>query len=303
MVLNYYSMLSKAIQGKDAAARQRLYNEARALVARLRGGPDRTEEDIAAQADALESAISQIEADVAASYREETGSERLDSILSTGPNWGRIAAIVLAAIAIIGLSASAYWYVTALGGRTAIESASAPSRQSKRTNIDPVVEDLKPGVDGGSSAEVLPFSLQRQVMYYRTTVVPGSIVVDRENRFLYLIQPDNSARRYGIGISQECLRPGSLFRIASKVEWPEWRYSAGDTKSTGVTAQILAGGPGNPLGARALLLDQPGLLIHGTNSPKTIGHLVATGCIRLVNDDVEDLYRRVSLDTKVIFRN
>src|SRR5277367_4644308 len=138
MVLNYYSMLSKAIQGKDAAARQRLYNEARALVARLRGGPDRTEEDIAAQADALESAISQIEADVAASYREETGSERLDSILSTGPNWGRIAAIVLAAIAIIGLSASAYWYVTALGGRTAIESASAPSRQSKRTNIDPV---------------------------------------------------------------------------------------------------------------------------------------------------------------------
>ena len=63
------------------------------------------------------------------------------------------------------------------------------------------------------------------------------------------------------------------------------------------------GRPGNPLGARALLLDQPGLLIHGTNSPRTIGHLVATGCIRLVNDDVEDLYRRVSLDTKVIFRN
>jgi lipoprotein-anchoring transpeptidase ErfK/SrfK len=99
------------------------------------------------------------------------------------------------------------------------------------------------------------------------------------------------------------LRPGSLFRIASKVEWPEWRYSAGDTKSASVGAQILKGGPGNPLGARALLLDQPGLLIHGTNSPKTIGHLVATGCIRLVNDDVEDLYRRVSLDTKVIFRN
>jgi lipoprotein-anchoring transpeptidase ErfK/SrfK len=165
------------------------------------------------------------------------------------------------------------------------------------------VEDLKPGVDGGSSAEVLPFSLQRQVTYYRTTVVPGSIVVDRENRFLYLIQPDNSARRYGIGISQECLRPGSLFRIASKVEWPEWRYSASDTKSASVATQILAGGPGNPLGARALLLDQPGLLIHGTNSPRTIGHLVATGCIRLVNDDVEDLYRRVSLDTKVIFRN
>jgi lipoprotein-anchoring transpeptidase ErfK/SrfK len=303
MVLNYYSILSKAIRGKDAAARLSLYDEARALVARLRVGPDHTEEDIAAQSDALESAISQIEADVAASYREETGTERLDSVLSSGPSWGRIAATVLAVIATIGLAASAYWYVTARGGRTAIESARAPSRPSTRTNIDPVVEDLKPGVDGGSSAEVLPFSLQRQVTFYRTTVVPGSIVVDRENRFLYLIQPDNSARRYGIGISQECLRPGSLFRIASKVEWPEWRYSAGDTKSASVGAQILKGGPGNPLGARALLLDQPGLLIHGTNSPKTIGHLVATGCIRLVNDDVEDLYKRVSLDTKVIFRN
>jgi lipoprotein-anchoring transpeptidase ErfK/SrfK len=246
MVLNYYSILSKAIRGKDAAARLSLYDEARALVARLRVGPDHTEEDIAAQSDALESAISQIEADVAASYREETGTERL-RVLSSGPSWGRIAATVLAVIATIGLAASAYWYVTARGGRTAIESARAPSRPSTRTNIDPVVEDLKPGVDGGSSAEVLPFSLQRQVTYYRTTVVPGSIVVDRENRFLYLIQPDNSARRYGIGISQECLRPGSLFRIASKVEWPEWRYSAGDTNSAIVRAQILKGGPGSPL--------------------------------------------------------
>jgi lipoprotein-anchoring transpeptidase ErfK/SrfK len=303
MAPNYYSILSKATHGKDAAARLSLYDEARALVARLAVGPDRTKEDIATQADALESAISRIEADAAASYHEEIDSERLDSILSSGPNWNWIGISVFAVIAIIGLAASAYWYVTAPGGRPASESASAPSRPSKRANIDPVMEDLKPGVDGGSSADVLPFSLQRQVIYYRTTVVPGSIVVDRENRFLYLIELTNSARRYGIGISQECLRPGSLFRIISKMEWPEWRYSAGDTKSTGVTAQILAGGPGNPLGARALLLDQPGLLIHGTNSPKTIGHLVATGCIRLINDDVEDLYKRVSLDTKVIFRN
>jgi lipoprotein-anchoring transpeptidase ErfK/SrfK len=159
----------------------------------LRVGPNHAEEDIAAQSDALETAISQIEADVAASYREETGAERLDRVLSSGPSWGRVAATVLAVIAIIGLAASAYWYVTARGGRSAIESARAPSRPSARTNIDPVVEDLKPGVDGGSSAEVLPFSLQRQVTYYRTTVVPGSIVVDRENRFLYLIQLGNSS--------------------------------------------------------------------------------------------------------------
>jgi hypothetical protein len=176
MAPSYYSILSKAAQGKDAAARLSLYDDARALVARLKIGPDRTEEDIAAQANALESAISQIEDDVAASYREEIGPEQLDRILSSGPNWGRIAATVLAVIAIMGLAASAYRYVTAGGGRTASESASAPSpRPSKRADIDPIMEDLKPGVDGGSSADILPFSLQRQVIYYRTTVVPGSI--------------------------------------------------------------------------------------------------------------------------------
>ena len=164
--------------------------------------------------------------------------------------------------------------------------------------------DLKPGVDGGSSGADLPFALQRQVVFYRTTVIPGSIVVDRENRFLYLIDSNNSARRYGIGIAEECLKGGSLSRVTSKLEWPDWRPSgtdaAKDTQRT-QTATLLAaaGRPGSPLGARAFLLDKPGLIIHGTNSPKTIGHLVASGCIRLVNDDVEDLYRRVSLETRV----
>ena len=160
--------------------------------------------------------------------------------------------------------------------------------------------DLKPGVDGGSSGEGLPFALQRQVVFYRTTVVPGSIVVDRENRFLYLIDANNSARRYGIGIAQECLKGGSLFRVTNKLEWPDWRPSGANTKDADALLAA-AGRPGSPLGARALLLDKPGLLIHGTNSPKTIGHLVASGCIRLVNDDVEDLYRRVSVETRVVF--
>jgi len=137
------------------------------------------------------------------------------------------------------------------------------------------------------------------VVFYRTTVVPGSIVVDRENRFLYLIDANNSARRYGIGIAKECLKGGSFFRVTNKLEWPDWRASAASRDADALAAS--AGKPGSPLGARALLLDKPGLLIHGTNSPKTIGHLVASGCIRLVNDDVEDLYRRVSLETRVVF--
>src|SRR5262249_18726047 len=160
--------------------------------------------------------------------------------------------------------------------------------------------DLKPGVDGGSSGEGLPFAFQRQVVFYRTTVVPGSIVIDRQNRFLYLIDANNSARRYGIGVAEVCQEGGSFFRITNKLEWPEWRAPAANTKDAAALSAS-AGRPGSPLGARALLLDKPGLLIHGTNSPKTIGHLVASGCIRLVNEDVEDLYRRVSLDTRVVF--
>jgi lipoprotein-anchoring transpeptidase ErfK/SrfK len=174
-----------------------------------------------------------------------------------------------------------------------------PSK-AQRGREDVVMADLKPGVDGGSSGEVLPFALQRQVVFYRTTVVPGSILVDRENRFLYLIDANNSARRYGIGIAQECLKGGSLSRVMNKLEWPDWRPSGANTKDADALLAA-AGRPGSPLGARALLLDKPGLIIHGTNSPKTIGHLVASGCIRLVNEDVEDLYRRVSLETRVVF--
>ena len=175
---------------------------------------------------------------------------------------------------------------------------SSPKAQREREDV--VVADLKAGIDGGSSGEGLPFALQRQVVFYRTTIVPGSIVVDRENRFLYLINGNNSARRYGIGIAQECLKGGSFFRVTNKLEWPDWRPSGLNTKDADALLGA-AGRPGSLLGARALLLDKPGLLIHGTNSPKTIGHLVASGCIRLVNDDVEDLYRRVSVETRVIF--
>lgn len=93
---------------------------------------------------------------------------------------------------------------------------------------------------------------------------------------------------------------GSLFRVTNKLEWPDWRTSSTNTQEADALLAA-AGRPGSLLGARALLLDKPGLLIHGTNSPRTIDHLVASGCIRLVNDDVEDLYRRVSLETRVVF--
>ena len=221
-------------------------------------------------------------------------------MLSTGRNWKPLVVGACAVFAVIALSALVYGYIATKGPGIVAASVKTSSPKAQRGREDVVMADLKPGVDGGSSGEVLPFALQRQVVFYRTTVVPGSIVVDRENRFLYLIDANNSARRYGIGIAEECLKGGSLSRVMNKLEWPDWRSSGANAKDADALLAA-AGRPGSLLGARALLLDKPGLLIHGTNSPKTIGHLVASGCIRLVNDDVEDLYRRVSVETRVVF--
>jgi lipoprotein-anchoring transpeptidase ErfK/SrfK len=292
MDVDYYSILTKAAAGKDAAARDKIYQEAYSLIRRSRLTRDAASSHIVA----LDDAVRRIEDEFAAEdARSEAAVSEVMSAERSRKPW-IIGGCVLAAA--IALSAALYGYVASRGpvGAEVTASSSKPSRGQQ----DVVIPDLKPGVDGGSTGEVLPFAFQRQVVFYRTTTVPGSIVIDRENRFLYLIESNNSARRYGIGIARECLAEGSLFRVANKLEWPDWKTSGANTRDADALLAA-AGRPGSPLGARALLLDKPGLLIHGTNSPKTIGHLVASGCIRLVNDDVEDLYRRVSLESRVVF--
>jgi lipoprotein-anchoring transpeptidase ErfK/SrfK len=294
MTVDYYSLLMKAVAGKDAVARDQIYKDAFSLITRSH----LAREAASAHAAALEDAVRRIEDDIAAEEANSTAA--INEVLSTGRNWKPLAIGAGAVVAVIALSALVYGYVAIKGPGIVAASVNPASPKVQRAREDVVMADLKPGVDGGSSGEVLPFALQRQVVFYRTTVVPGSIVVDRENRFLYLIDANNSARRYGIGIAEECLKGGSLARVMNKLEWPDWRPSGSNTKDADALLAA-AGRPGSPLGARALLLDKPGLLIHGTNSPKTIGHLVASGCIRLVNDDVEDLYRRVSVETRVVF--
>ena len=292
MTVDYYSPLTKAVVGKEAVARDQIYKDAYSLITKSH----LTREAAASHAAALEDAVRRIEDDIAA--EEASSADAINEVLSTGRNWKPLAIGAAAIVAVIAVSALLFAYVATKG--SGIVAAGVTSPKASRGREDVVVADLKAGVDGGSSGEGLPFALQRQVVFYRTTVVPGSIVVDRENRFLYLIDGNNSARRYGIGIAQECLKGGSFFRVTNKLEWPDWRPSGVNTKDADALLGA-AGRPGSLLGARALLLDKPGLFIHGTNSPKTIGHLVASGCIRLVNDDVEDLYRRVSLETRVVF--
>jgi lipoprotein-anchoring transpeptidase ErfK/SrfK len=296
MTVDYYSLLTKAVSGKGAVAREKIFRDAYSLIARSH----LTREAASSHVAALEDAIRRIEDDIAAEEMREGNAAEINEVLSTGRNWKPLVIGACAVVAVIAGSALLYGYVATKGPGIVAAGVTASSPKGKRGYEDVIMADLKPGVDGGSSGEGLPFALQRQVVFYRTTVVPGSIVVDRENRFLYLIDANNSARRYGIGIAQVCVKGGSFFRITNKLEWPDWRPSGADTKDASALLGA-AGRPGSLLGARALLLDKPGLIIHGTNSPKTIGHLVASGCIRLVNDDVEDLYRRVSLETRVVF--
>jgi lipoprotein-anchoring transpeptidase ErfK/SrfK len=167
----------------------------------------------------------------------------------------------------------------------------------RKPTVAPSTAELAPGVDGGSTDADLPLVFRRQRVFYRTTFPPGTIVVDKPQHFAYLVLPNSAALRYGIGVGAPCAELAGLKRIARKAEWPEWTPPAGSGR-----AGPLPGGPGNPLGARLLDLDDNIGRIHGTNAPKTIGDDVALGCVRLVNDDVADLYNRVPVGTGVVMR-
>jgi lipoprotein-anchoring transpeptidase ErfK/SrfK len=161
--------------------------------------------------------------------------------------------------------------------------------------------DLPPGVDGGSSDVDVPFYFRRQPIFYRTTHPVGSIIIDKQQHFLYLIQPNQVALRYGIGVGKSCASVAGLHKVAAKKEWPEWQPPADMVERKLAPAGAMKGAPGNPLGARVILIDDGSLSIHGTNAPKTIGSHVDFGCVRLANDDAVDLYNRVATGARVVF--
>ena len=173
-------------------------------------------------------------------------------------------------------------------------------RPAKRLRRAPTDGDLPPGVDGGSSESDVPFVFHRQPVFYRTTQPAGTVIIDKQQHFLYLIQPNLVALRYGIGVGKSCADLTGLRHVSSKVEWPQWEAPADMVERKLAPPGMMPGGPGNPLGARLIGLDDGSSRIHGTNAPKTIGTSVSSGCIRLVNDDVVDLYNRLSVGDRVI---
>jgi lipoprotein-anchoring transpeptidase ErfK/SrfK len=147
--------------------------------------------------------------------------------------------------------------------------------------------------------EINPIYL-RQEVDYPGKERPGTIVVDTPNKFLFLIEPDGHALRYGIGVGRPGFEWSGIKTISRKAEWPDWTPPAEMLLRRPDLPAHMEGGPGNPLGARALYLGSSLYRIHGTNEPETIGTNVSSGCIRMMNEDVEDLYTRVKIGTKVI---
>ncbi len=160
---------------------------------------------------------------------------------------------------------------------------------------------------GGSGRGRVPRKFRKQVVDYETRERPGTIVVDPANRFLYLVQADGKALRYGVGVGREGFSWAGRARIRRKAEWPTWTPPETMIRRRPELAKWrggMPGGPQNPLGARALYLYQGSrdtlYRIHGTNEPWTIGQAMSSGCIRMTNENVADLYTRVKLGARVV---
>jgi lipoprotein-anchoring transpeptidase ErfK/SrfK len=159
----------------------------------------------------------------------------------------------------------------------------------------------QPGLIPDDSVQLEP-EFQKTMVLYRTTEPPGTIIIQTAERHLYLVQPGGRAIRYGIGVGRDGFTWQGLLKISRKAEWPDWTPPPEMIERQPYLPRFMAGGPGNPLGARALYLGATVYRIHGTNRPDTIGTAVSSGCFRLVNSDVADLYDRIPVGTKVIVR-
>jgi lipoprotein-anchoring transpeptidase ErfK/SrfK len=146
----------------------------------------------------------------------------------------------------------------------------------------------------------LPAQLRRQVVAYQTHEAPGTVIIDTPNTRLFYVLGGGRAISYGIGVGRDGFTWSGVQSVTRKAEWPDWTPPEEMLQRQPYLPRFMAGGPGNPLGARAMYLGGTIYRIHGTNAPETIGTHVSSGCIRMLNEDVVDLYGRVSVGTKVV---
>ncbi len=185
--------------------------------------------------------------------------------------------------------------------RTVVRRQSQPRREYRP--VAPQQAAIQPR--NPAPREINPIYLPRQVNY-NGNQKPGTIVIDTSDRFLYLVQAGGTAMRYGVGVGKTGFSWTGTEKVTRKKEWPSWtppkEMIAREKKKGRILPAHMKGGPDNPLGARALYLGTTLYRIHGTNQPWSIGQAVSSGCIRMRNQDVEDLYSRVKVGAKVIVR-
>jgi lipoprotein-anchoring transpeptidase ErfK/SrfK len=159
---------------------------------------------------------------------------------------------------------------------------------------------VKTNFIGGAYSYSIDKRFKRKEVDYTSSEKPGTIIIETGDRFLYLVLANDKALRYGIGVGRMGFTWKGTEHISRKAEWPDWHPPAEMLVRQPDLPDYMEGGPGNPLGARALYLGATEFRIHGTSQPWTIGHAVSSGCIRLTNDDVIDLYGRARVGAKVI---
>ena len=324
---DYYSILSRAVASLDGSAQARavLFERARGvLIDGIESDRGRwTDEAASAEIAKFNAATERIEADIArrarnnsiGRYRPHQPAGQTERASApprdvapeqSNRSTGRIVALGAAGLfglGLIGLAVYAFQgrqpAATKATGKGAVATAPEAVKQTA-SRPSPDGDDLEPGVDGGSTDTGLPYYLRRQAVYYRSVYSSGMIVVDRSQRFLYLVQPQARALRYGIGVGGECAIGPGLYRIKSKSQqWPDWSPSPALLKRRNYPPRV-PGGPGNPLGAYAFYFESSLPGIHGTNAPRSIGQAPMLGCFRLINDDVIHLEKRVPIGTGVV---
>src|ERR1700674_2286840 len=205
---------------------------------------------------------------------------------------------------VCGVFAGAGITYSALGSAVLAEPLALTNTPHHATAIFEQVMRGQPTVqrpsEGTQDAAEVPARLRRQIVDFPAGEASGTIVIDTPNTYLYYVLGAGKAIRYGIGVGREGFTWSGVQSVARKAEWPDWTPPAEMVARQPYLPRFMAGGLGNPLGARAMYLGGTIYRIHGTNQPSTIGGQVSSGCIRMVNEDVIDLYGRVDVGTKVV---
>ncbi len=180
-----------------------------------------------------------------------------------------------------------------------VESTLEPAPE---TNLKPRDRELL--AHAPYAQATIPEPYRRHIVDYQRKELPGTIVVDTDARFLYYVLPNHKAIRYGVTVGEEAQVWSGVAKVGNMTEWPSWTPTPGEHQRLGQLPNFVSGGPHNPMGARALYLYANGkdtlFRIHGTNQPEYIGQAISSGCIRLTNEDVIDLYNRAKMGTPVV---